>query len=425
MKRWVILVLGTLVLGIVIPSNSLAQDEAPCWHALVVGVGDYNGDGDYTDPQERPGIDNNNDGDFDDPEDEAPIDNNNDGDYIDPGDLDGPQNDMIKVRQILPRWGFHENNIITIGDRDATRDRITRELGNLVDRANDEECCVFFFFSGHGTKRDDDNDDEDDDKDEGIVLFDGVLWDDDLADIVSPLNKEKGRMIIEISSCFSAGMIDFEVKENMFIGWACEETEAAIILRFRNFYTVWTYYVFEMAFQDENKDGILNGDENKDGRVCVEEANRYGRNCQRALPTLYRFQGLALEINASQLALRAMSTRREDIITSRQMMLASHRIESLGKQLKELAENIENQQYEDTESISKGIYQESKAIVEKYWEALPPEVRDLLERLAEIFKDKTRQDFIPQTPGLEDGNTDEEICCGLDPVCSRCFSQSS
>ncbi|MGC1123218.1 MAG: caspase family protein [Candidatus Methanofastidiosia archaeon] len=422
-----------MVLGMALPSCSLAQKEAPCWYALVVGVGDFNGDGDYVDRPESPGKDNNGEGDYDDPGDEKPIDNNGDGDYNDPGDLDGPRNDIIKVKQTLPRWGFDKENITIKKDKEAKKEEIMKTLEELVKKANEEECCVFFYFSGHGMKRDDDNGDEsrgqiigEDKKDEGIVLFDGVLWDDDLTTIVSALEKDKGRMIIEIDCCFSRGMIDFVAKNNMVVGWSCKENECSRSMAFQETVNgAWTHYVFKKAFQDDNADGIMNADgilNGEDGRACIEEANEYGKNCQNEMPRRCRIDAKTCRDSAKRLRGTARIIQREDGITAGELMKTAQEIDYLADELEKLADKLEKREYENVGSICEKISNESAAIVEELEDYMPSDSVNFFKELSEAFKEETDIDSLPQTPGYEDGNEDEEICCGLDPVCSGCFN---
>lgn len=65
--------------------------------------------------------------------------------------LEGPVHDVAAMREVLiRRWGFRAEDIRTLTDRQATRDRILAELTALGQRSGpgDE---VLVYFSGHGT----------------------------------------------------------------------------------------------------------------------------------------------------------------------------------------------------------------------------------------------------------------------------------
>lgn len=65
--------------------------------------------------------------------------------------LEGPPNDAMSMQDVLTsRYGFKQENVVTLLEKDATRVRILGELERLVNRtgAGDK---VLIFFSGHGT----------------------------------------------------------------------------------------------------------------------------------------------------------------------------------------------------------------------------------------------------------------------------------
>lgn len=66
-------------------------------------------------------------------------------------DLDGPKYDIQALQKLLKTsFKLPEHNIVTIADRQATRDGILKAMNNLLTRtrAGDQ---VFIYFSGHGT----------------------------------------------------------------------------------------------------------------------------------------------------------------------------------------------------------------------------------------------------------------------------------
>ena len=67
-------------------------------------------------------------------------------------DLRGPVNDVSLIREVLTgRFGFAEENILTLIDEQATRANVANGIVQHLGQAGPEGAAVFF-FSGHGTQ---------------------------------------------------------------------------------------------------------------------------------------------------------------------------------------------------------------------------------------------------------------------------------
>lgn len=127
-------------------------------------------------------------------------------------DLDGPAADVRVTRDLLVnRYGFHPENIVTITDREATREHIVNAALRHLGQAGPNGVAVFY-YSGHGTQLDGNfgatgaQDDEDDGKDEAIVLWGrgdrtAVLVDDELGYLSDRL--PAGRAMFILDACHS------------------------------------------------------------------------------------------------------------------------------------------------------------------------------------------------------------------------------
>ena len=152
--------------------------------ALIVGVGDY------------PGYDN---------------------------DLAGIDLDVDMMQEVAARLGFKD--VETLTDREATYDRFKSRFKQwLVDgtRSGDR---VLMYFSGHGYCQADRDDDEADGKDEALVLYDGLLIDDEFRSLLQNLS---GRhVLVLIDACHSGtGHKSFRLMENRSLGESVAYTKS-------------------------------------------------------------------------------------------------------------------------------------------------------------------------------------------------------
>ena len=128
-------------------------------------------------------------------------------DYIAVPDLGGAINDVEMISQLLTtRFGFPEENIELVTNRQATREGILAAIDRLVESSGPGD-VVYLHFSGHGSQVSDLNGDEEDGADETLVPHDGRtegvmdITDDELAGVFARL---KGRTaVIVLDSCHS------------------------------------------------------------------------------------------------------------------------------------------------------------------------------------------------------------------------------
>lgn len=138
------------------------------------------------------------------------------------GRLHGAQ-DVDRLREVLrsKRFGFNDDEIMVLKDREATTQRIRDAFQHhLIDKAGPGTVAIFH-FSGHGQQIEDDGDDELDGLDESLVTFDarsrdaklGVktnLRDDELGKLLGALRSRmlrqermEGSITVFLDTCFS------------------------------------------------------------------------------------------------------------------------------------------------------------------------------------------------------------------------------
>ena len=133
--------------------------------ALLIGIGDYNGDGDYYDQ------------------------------YPNGNDLDGIDKDIALMRKVVKRLGFQKVKVLM--DKEATLKGLRAELNALAQVKKRDR--VLIYFSGHGYWVPDDGGDEPDDKDEVLVTQDAR--ENDNGDLVNVLRDDEfGALLSKIPS---------------------------------------------------------------------------------------------------------------------------------------------------------------------------------------------------------------------------------
>lgn len=126
--------------------------------------------------------------------------------------LDGPVADARLIGQILvERYGFLPANVVTITDREATREHVTEAFLRHLGQAGPEGVAVFY-YSGHGMQMEENlalsgnMDPETDNVDEALVMWGadgrgGILLDDELGFLASRLRTDRVLMVMD--ACFS------------------------------------------------------------------------------------------------------------------------------------------------------------------------------------------------------------------------------
>ncbi|MFK7985092.1 MAG: caspase domain-containing protein [Sandaracinaceae bacterium] len=123
-------------------------------------------------------------------------------DYPSQNDLDYCADDAIRVQQAFVNAGILSPlDSVVLRDRQATRTAVASSIERFARRMGPNDTLVFF-FSGHGNRVADRSGDERDGQDETIVLADGPVLDDDLAQMLAPT---AGRAVAALDSCYSGG----------------------------------------------------------------------------------------------------------------------------------------------------------------------------------------------------------------------------
>lgn len=129
-------------------------------------------------------------------------------------DLTGPRQDAAMFREVLiSRYGFKEQNIVTLTDRNGNRDQIINAFRRFLAQAGPNGTVVFY-YSGHGTQLDENagltgaDDPESDGKDEAIYVWGNtteekgsLILDDELGILAN--EQGAGRVLLVLDACFS------------------------------------------------------------------------------------------------------------------------------------------------------------------------------------------------------------------------------
>lgn len=123
-------------------------------------------------------------------------------DYPGGNDLDNCAHDARNMAGAFINAGIiAPTDAIMLTDQQATRRNLLSSIRQLSSRIGANDTLVLF-FSGHGDNRPDTNGDELDGMDETIILYDGALLDDELA---NALSQARGRDLLALDTCYSGG----------------------------------------------------------------------------------------------------------------------------------------------------------------------------------------------------------------------------
>lgn len=117
-------------------------------------------------------------------------------------DLRGCINDALEWKDILEK--LYSFNVRTMFDRRVTYRNFVEHFGNMVNDSKPGQKLVLT-FSGHGTNVPDLDGDEPNGRDEAFCLYDGLLIDDNVREIIKNLNKESSLTVI--ADCCHSGTI--------------------------------------------------------------------------------------------------------------------------------------------------------------------------------------------------------------------------
>ena len=131
--------------------------------------------------------------------------------------LKGPLNDVRIMKEALTsRYGFREEDIKVLTEKEATRDNIIRAFESWLINGTKEGDLVFFYFSGHGTQVPDQNGDEEDGLDEALCPYDvqpkgsknvieaRLIIDDELGEMLRKLPERDVTVVVD--ACHSGSM---------------------------------------------------------------------------------------------------------------------------------------------------------------------------------------------------------------------------
>jgi hypothetical protein len=91
-------------------------------------------------------------------------------------------------------------------DKFSTRDQFRDDIRTTAQEINGlPRGHVNILFSWHGTQRPDHGGDEDDGRDEGFCFYDGIMWDDEIADLLGMFARHITVMMI-VDACHSGSM---------------------------------------------------------------------------------------------------------------------------------------------------------------------------------------------------------------------------
>jgi len=115
-------------------------------------------------------------------------------------DLRGCLNDVAEWSKLL-KFAYKFDEVATMTDANCTKDNIVKAMKEIIEKSVANDVLVLQ-YSGHGTYTKDLNKDEIDGKDEAICLYNGLLIDDEINEIMSKV-KDGVRCSVIFDSCFS------------------------------------------------------------------------------------------------------------------------------------------------------------------------------------------------------------------------------
>lgn len=117
-------------------------------------------------------------------------------------ELMGPENDAIAMRDLAVNHGFTAEILTGL---QATYSNVIAKLQNAAQILSYGDIFLFT-FAGHGTAMRDTDHDESDNQDEAVLLFDRMLFDDDLRLNIWP-TFNPGVRVLMVADCCHAGTV--------------------------------------------------------------------------------------------------------------------------------------------------------------------------------------------------------------------------
>ena len=128
--------------------------------------------------------------------------------------LPGIDLDLAEMNRVVRKLGFEEENILTLKGQDVTLGNVKYQFSSFLNKNVLPSDTVLIYYSGHGVQVPDKDGDERDGADEaislydlegtfvdGAVVWDGVLLDDQLAELINDLVSED--VIVIVDACHS------------------------------------------------------------------------------------------------------------------------------------------------------------------------------------------------------------------------------
>lgn len=181
----------------------------------------------------------------------------------------GSRQDAQTLQTVLLRWGWRQDHIMLITDRDGTASHIIEGIRWLASKTNSSSTAVFH-YAGHEnwTRTTADGDNE---------ARDVEIWAADNRNIIDgTLGKEMnrvgaGRMWINFATCRAAGFSDAGmIKSGRVLTFSSPENEYSYEDPKLHHSVFGWYSVYQAMYNNK-------GDKNHDGTITVEEAFAYAR----------------------------------------------------------------------------------------------------------------------------------------------------
>lgn len=197
--------------------------------------------------------------------------------------------DVLVLREVLLRHGWRDEHILVLTDGTATHDRVVRGLEWLA-RSTDERSTVVFSFSGHMRH------------DRGVSALwpsdNRFIWAGDFSRMMGAI--PAGRMWASLQGCHAEGMRAPGLEGDGRIVTYSSRTAEKSYEDPEVGHSVQGYYLFAEGFRDRW------GDEDRDGRVSVQEAWRWAaprahrRTAQQQTPVISDGAGGAFHLEVGR-----------------------------------------------------------------------------------------------------------------------------
>lgn len=120
--------------------------------------------------------------------------------------LPGVALDVDNMYEVVRMLGYHDKNIVTLRDSQATRDNVIEAIRDHLIAGSKPNDNLLLYFSGHGTRVYDENGDEADGIDEALVLYgaspeESFFIDDEFSSLLGQI--QSNNLYVYIDACHS------------------------------------------------------------------------------------------------------------------------------------------------------------------------------------------------------------------------------